>query len=387
MNLGDLMNQLADDVDTRSLPAAEQIRRSGNSLRRQRRARLSIAAAVVVVVGLVTTVAIIQHPWTRTVPEPASPIHGWRISRILGVPGSGATVYGGGSLWAVDMKDGQLTGDGTSPAGSLYQIDPASGHVLDRIPGAVGGWPNIGAGAIWLCTAAGDLNVLTRVDLATHEIRRIATSDPRQLPHGTVFAAGNLWVANWATGDLVRLDPATDRVRRTIHIGKSGTGQAPLSLISDGHSFWVGSDNGLITRFDGATGERTGRLQLPFRQVLFDGIDPLRHVLYAHSLRGNGLLEVTIGQSGPDRIGRELPLTEEVDGMIGGFALGADSLWVATLNPDQLLRIDPGTFTIRERMPLTGLSHGSNVPVALAASGRTVWIRVEGKVLELAPDS
>lgn len=386
MNLGDLLNQLADDVDTRSLPDADQIRRTGDRFRRQRLARLSVGAAVVAVVAVVATVAVVTNPWTRSAPEPVSPIDGWRVTRTLDVPGSGAIIFGDDSLWVVDMEEGELAEDGTSPAGSLLEVDPGSGDILDRIPGAVGGWPNIGAGAIWLCTAAGDLDVLTRVDLATHEVRRIATSDPRQLPHGTAFAGGNLWVANWSSGDLVRMDPQTGRVRQTIHLGDYSTGQAPRSLISDGHSLWVGNDNGLVSRFDGATGDQTSRLQLPFREVGFDGIDSRRHVLYANAVRGNSLLEINIGQAGPDRLGRELPLTEEVDGMLGGFAMGTDLLWVATTNPDQLLRIDPETFAIRERMPLTGMAHESNVPVALAASGRTVWIRVEGKVVELAPD-
>jgi hypothetical protein len=386
VNLADLMNQLADDVNTRLLPDADQVRRTGDRFRRRRLARLSVGGAVVAVAAVVSTVAIITHPWTRSAPEPVGPIDGWRVTRTVEVPGSGSIIYGDDSLWVVDMKDGELAEGGTTPAGSLYQIDPGSGDILDRIPGAVGGWPNIGAGAIWLCTAAGDLNVLTRVDLATHEVRQIATSDPRQLPHGTAFAAGNLWVANWSSGDLVRIDPKTDRVQQTIHIGNYGTGQAPHSLISDGHSLWVGDDDGMLTRFDGATGEQTSRLRLPFREVAFDGIDPDRHVLYAHAVRGNSLLEIKTGQPGPDRIGRELPLTEEVDGMLGGVAIGTDSLWVATTNPDQLLRIDPETFTISERLPMTGMAHESNVPVALAASGRTVWIRVEGEVMELAPN-
>lgn len=386
MNLGDLMNQLTDDLDPRALPDPDQIRRTGERFRRQRRTRISVGAAVVAVAAVVVSVALVSNPRPGTAPEPVGPLDGWRVSRTLDIPGSGAIVVGHGSLWVVDMKNGELTKDGTTPVGSLYQVDPGSGAVLDRVPGAVGGWPTVGADAIWLSTAAGGLDVLTRVDLATHDVRRIATSHPRQLPHGTALVGGNLWVDNWASGDLVRMDPGTGEVRQTIHLGNVASGRAPLSLISDGHSLWVGDEDGLLTRFDGTTGEQTSRLQLPFRDVAFDGIDARRHVLYANAVRGNSLFEIHVGQAGPDRLGRELPLTEEVDGMLGGFALGTDSLWVATTNPDQLLRIDPETFTISERTPLTGMAHTSNVPVAMAASGRTVWIRVEGKVVELGPE-
>ncbi|GAB3778243.1 NHL repeat-containing protein [Nocardioides ungokensis] len=384
MNLADLMTQLTDDVDTRLLPTPEDIRRTGDTLRRQRRARFTVGATVLAVMAVVTSVAIVTHPFARSGPEPGGPIDGWRVIRTLEIPGSGDAFYGDSSLWVIDNRNQELTEDGT-PSGDLYQIDPRSGVVLDRIPGAVGGWPNVGAGAIWLSTAAGGLNTLTRVDLASHEVTRTSTSHPRQLPHGTAWAAGNLWVANYTSGDLLRMDPETRQVRQTIHLGDNRNGRAPQSLISDGHSVWVGNDNGLITRLDGATGEETSRLQLPIRGVRFDGIDTRRHVLYAHALRGNSIFQINTGPPGPDRIRDELPLTQDVGGMLAGFAVGTESLWAATLNPDDLLRIDPETLRISERIPLTGLNHESNVPIALAASGRAVWIRVNDRVRELAP--
>lgn len=383
MNLADLMNQLADDADTRLLPTPDEIRRTGDTMRGRRRARFAVGAAVLAVTVVVTAVAIATHPFVRSAPEPGGPIDGRRVIRTLEVPGSGDVFYGADSLWVIDNGDQELTQEGT-PAGDLYQIDPGSGEVRDRISGAVGGWPNVGAGAIWLSTAAGDLNMLTRVDLTSHEVTRTSTSHPRQLPHGTAYAAGNLWVANYSSGDLLRIDPDTLQVRQTLHLGDYRNGRAPQSLIGDGHSVWVGDDNGLIRRLDGATGEETSRLQLPIREVRFDGIDTRHHLLYAHALRGNSLFQINTGQRGPDRIGNEQPLTQNVDGMLAGVAIGSDSLWAATLNPDSLLRIDPETLRISERIPLPAVNHESNVPVALAASGRTVWIRVNGRVLELA---
>ena len=388
MNLADQLNQLADDVDTRGLPDAQEIRRTGDRFRRQRRARISVATTVVAVVAIVTTAAVVTRPWTRSAPEPVSPIDGWRVTRTLEIPGSGAMLYGADSLWVVDMKDGELAEDGTAPAGSLYQIDPASGEVLDRIPGAVGGWPSVGGGAIWLCTAAGDLNMLTRVDLATHQVTQIETSHPKQLPRGTAFAGGNLWVSNWVSGDLLRIDPETDRVQRTLHLGEGSSPRTPSNPISDGHSLWLSSGSGLITRLDGATGEQTSRLQLPDLDVQLAGIDSRRHILYGYPVRGwTTLYEINADPSARDQLGRDVGLTpKRLDATILAFAVGSGSLWAATMNPDELVRIDPKTFTVTGRMPLTGMDRGSNVPVALAASGQTVWIRVAGKVLELAPD-
>jgi hypothetical protein len=144
------------------------------------------------------------------------------------------------------------------------------------------------------------------------------------------------------------------------------------------------NDDGLVTRFDGATGETTSQLQLPARDVSLVGIDGGRHLLYAASR--DSVFEINVDPARPDQLGRQVVVTpQRVDVMVAGFIPGPGSLWVATLNPDELVRIDPNTFTVTGRMPLTGMDHGSNVPVAVAASSRSVWIRLEGKILELAP--
>lgn len=383
MNLAEQMNQLADAADLRLLPDAEDIRRTGDSIRRRRRTRLSVGAAALAVLAVVTTVVIASLPSARPAPQPAGTIDGWRLTRTLTVPGTGATITGAGSVWVVDMQRGERMQDGRTPAGSLYQIDPATGEVLARVSGAVGGWPTIGGGAIWLCTAAGDLNLLTRVGLQTRDVTQIRTSNPPQLPHGTALAQGSLWAANWASGDLVRLDPITGRVRQTIHLGEGGSGQAPSNPISDGHSVWVANHDGLVSRFDGTTGTTTSQLQLPALDVTLTGIDPARHVLYAQSR--TSIFEIRVDSARRDELTRELAVTpHRVDVMVVGATFGAGALWVTTLNPDELVRIDPTTLTVTGRMPLAGVDHHSNVPVALAADDRSVWVRLPGKVLQLS---
>lgn len=384
MNLAEQMNRLADAAELRLLPDAEEVRRTGDRFRRRRRAQLSVAAAALAVLAVVATVAIASLPSPRPVPQPAGTIDGWRLTRTLDVPGTGAAITGAGSVWVVDMRSGEPRDDARTPAGSLDEIDPATGEVVGRIVGAVGGWPTVGGGAIWLCTAAGDLNVLTRVDLATHVVTQVPTSSPSQLPHGTALAGGNLWVANWASGDVVRLDPTTGQTKQTMHLGQGGSGQAPSNPMSDGHSVWVANHDGLVTRFDGTTGRKTSELQLPALDVGLAGIDSTRHVLYAQS--GATIFEITTDPARGDKLRRELAVTpHRIDVLVSGVAVGAGALWVATLNPDELVRVDPATFTVTGRMPLNGVDHGSNVPVAVAAGDRSLWVRLQGKVLQLTP--
>jgi streptogramin lyase len=256
---------------------------------------------------------------------------------------------------------------------------------VDRIPGAVGGWPAIGAGGLWLSTAAGDLDVVTRVDLTSLRVSRLQVSGPGELPHGVVSAGGGLWVALPASGDLLRLDPVTYAVARRIHLGDPGSGRGPQSIVSDGTRVWVVDGNGLITRFDARTGLVTSTLQLPAREAGFIGVDPTRHVAYATSLVGTDLYEVSTPTDGPDTFSREVTLPTAVDGAIAAGAIGSDRLWVATMNPDVVLGVDPDSLAVRTRVPVAGMDRTSNVPVALAAKDHTLWIRVAGKVVQVEP--
>jgi hypothetical protein len=382
MDLADELNRLADDADLRLLPDAETIRR-GRSTPHVRISRLTVLAVVAVVSVVVASIALVTAGLDRSAPQPVGPVGEWRVLRTVPVPGSGAVVSAEDSVWVVDTKGGELTADRAAPAGSLYRLDPMSGRVVDRIPGAVGGWPAVGAGALWLSTAAGDLDVLTRVDLTDLRVSRVRVSGPGELPHGVAYAGDSLWTAVPPSGDVLRIDPGTNAVRQRIHLGDAATGRGPQSVVSDGTRVWVADSNGLVTRVDARTGTVTSRLQLPAREVGLVGVDPRRHVVYATSLTSASLYEFDTPINGPDTFGRELALPTGVDGAVAAAALGSGTIWVATLNPDVVLGVDLDSLTVRTRVPLTGVDRSSNVPVALAAGDGALWVRVAGKVLQL----
>jgi streptogramin lyase len=74
-------------------------------------------------------------------------------------------------------------------------------------------------------------------------------------PRDALLAAGSLWIADYE-GRVVRLDPATRRVRARI-----GVGGTPMAIAADGDGIWVlsnesspGAERSRLTRLDARTG-------------------------------------------------------------------------------------------------------------------------------------
>jgi hypothetical protein len=286
-----------------------------------------------------------------------------------------------GSLWVTDAKDAALNSAGTAPAGVMYEIDPATGDVVARIPGAVGGWPSVGRGAIWLSTAAGGLNVLTRVDLNTHEVTRISTAPGKPLPHGAAATRYGVWVANTELDELVRLNPETGAVTKRVRFGIDVKGEAPWNPIVDQGTVWVSTDDGRVVGIDTATGRQVANVKLPIREARLTWTH--RHVLFV-SGRGGDTFRVDVSHA-------DQPTTEPATrwtllqrmGDVQALTAGAGSLWMVLVGPDELLRLDPATFEITGRMPLSGIDSDSPIPVQIVSADGAVWIRTQDKVREL----
>jgi outer membrane protein assembly factor BamB len=379
MNLGDQLDRLADDLDLPALPEPGVIVAAGDRRRARHRRRIVLAAAAAIAAVLALALNRVDHGVAL------QPAHdgGWRVTRTIAVPGSGVVVYAGGSLWVGDSRHETMAADGMSPAGVLYQVDPVSGSVAAPIPGVVGGWRSVSDGYLWMCTLMSDLNVLTRVDLGSHQVTRLATSEPRQPPHGTAYVAGRLWVANSDSGDLVALDPDTGRVLQTVHVGNPDMGETPILPVTDGSGLWFSTPSGEIWHFDGLTGKPISRLGVSTHQVNIVGVDTGRRTLYAVEAGGRTIFEVGMDQLGTWR-GRKLTLSTIAGGIQTATAtISNGALWVATANPAQLLMVDLQSFQIRERLPLGGVDEKSMVPVDLTSGRGVVWVRTHDKVLEL----
>jgi YVTN family beta-propeller protein len=171
----------------------------------------------------------------------------------------GSVAFGDGSVWVA-------YGDG-----SVFRIDPASGHVITKMtagnsPSAiafgidalwVANWIDdnimrfnastnglvtpisvglhpiglaLSPGSVW-ATGAGADNV-TRVDTVSNSVQ--TTIQVGREPAGIAFGAASVWVANSGDGTVSRIDPRTDDVVATIHVGNS-----PSRITVGSDAVWV----------------------------------------------------------------------------------------------------------------------------------------------------
>jgi streptogramin lyase len=136
---------------------------------------------------------------------------------------------GAGSLWTVDDASGEV-----------LRIDPARRAVIARI--AVGDGPSdlVFAGErAWVINHRD--RGLVRIDTSSNAPSRLATI-PGDAPERIAHAAGSLWITGRGT-DLLRVDPATGEVQRTIEIGAGG-----IDVVAAAGSIWVPARNAASDR-------------------------------------------------------------------------------------------------------------------------------------------
>src|SRR5262249_45864391 len=145
--------------------------------------------------------------------------------------GPGAITSGYGSVWTANMTDNTLS-----------RIAPSSGRVVKTIPlGATPSGLAAGNGGIWVtCAQTG------RLLFVNPRTNRVS---PRPLavgasPSAVAVGAGYVWIAD-SSGKVVRLDPATGRMRTVI------SGGAPTGIVYADGAVWVaGSHDGSVARID-----------------------------------------------------------------------------------------------------------------------------------------
>lgn len=141
----------------------------------------------------------------------------------------------------------------TSDRGTLYRIDPNSNRVVATIP--VGG-PIVGVatggGYVWVTRPTEGIGELIRVDPATNRVSG-APIDAGPGPISALYGFGALWVTNSSPSSVVRVDPSTGTVSTMGFTGLAAAGYGSL---------WASSDDSVV-RVDPRTGRPAATLRVP----------------------------------------------------------------------------------------------------------------------------
>jgi len=207
-------------------------------------------------------------------------------------------------------------------ANIVSKVDPDSGDVVGelRVPEACG--LAVDDHDLWVTTTTG----LVRVDPDT--LAEQATVELGELVFGIAIGPDAVWAQGESGGGTVwRIDPSTNAVTTEI----AAPGASAIAMGSD--SVWVAArDDAVVYRIDPATNSVAATIELP---------GPIGGV-------GVGLDGVWVSGFGDGWVSRIDPETDEVTGSIstGYVHLGPPitafgSVWVAALDEDVVLRIDP----------------------------------------------
>jgi YVTN family beta-propeller protein len=187
---------------------------------------------------------------------------------------------------------------------------------------------------------------------------------------GLASGGGALWVADGPDGTLLRVDPKSHRIVKTI-----GVGLVPEAVAAREDAVWVaehaGSDNFASLRVVDSTtgqGERPRRLRIGGAAVTGLLVDEEGAWL---GLQFSGVYRID-GTSGAIRG----PV--QGSGDTSAFAFGDGALWIAEKDDQVVSRIDPATETVQVAIPLaareaTAMAFGAGWLWVADGAGNKVW--------------
>ena len=119
-----------------------------------------------------------------------------------------------------------------------------------------------GDGAVWLSYPSNDS--VSRIDPATNKVTASIHVGPQ--PAGIAISPGAVWVADAGGPSVSRIDPATNRVVATIRVGpKLDCCAEHMSLTATRGTLWVAVPNANeIVRVDPTTNHLVATLKLPY---------------------------------------------------------------------------------------------------------------------------
>ncbi len=330
------LEALIDDTRLPSPPSMEELRertdRRGPQAHRPRRLLAGVLTAVVVISGVVLSIAYgprsstkgSNPPATRPTPVPDVIALGPKIAQPTVLAASNGKLWVSG--YTSDNRDGPL-----------LEFDAATGRLLSTIRLPNGGPFQIVAGksSIWMRTQQGESSThLVKIDARTH---RIVANIPLSFDGGLAVTSDAVWTVDGPYG-LRRIDPRTGHTIATIPL--PGGRYGPLSVTAGPLGVFLGNSyDGSIWRVNTQT--NTVRLVTHIGTAVGQMFE-LGTSLWVPT--GTALVDLPVSTGIPGR-------TIELGAPILSAASDGHYLWVTTEKPKPgAFRIDP---TSGEITPIT----------------------------------
>ena len=183
---------------------------------------------------------------------------------------------------------------------SVALVDAGGGAVrfAAPLPGRPTGLASTGD-TVWTTTV--DSPALVGIDIGTRSIVR--TVPLRIRPDAVALGEGAIWVVDGGRGVLVRVEPGYDEVSDAIRFRprRRGEGGAPASAVVADGGVWITDGSTRMVRVDAATRSITT-------------VDDRRR--------------------------------------LAGAAAGAGAIWAISDDPPSVIRVDPSTRSVTDRLPL-----------------------------------
>jgi streptogramin lyase len=242
-----------------------------------------------------------------------------------GLAPCGLTADPSGDVWVANCFAGEARND------NVVRIDPRTLRFKKTwsVPSREGYFRGLayGGGSLWISDALGISGypqwTVTRIDPETGERHRI----PIDGPAGSMAWSegyGDLWMNNFNSGAVGRLDASTGRVETIPQVATN-----PVTLVVDGDTVWIGD---------------WSRPQL----VRLPAVGP-----------------------GTRRVVPLPTAVTDYSSAVWRIDAGAGSIWAATPRLHALYRIDPKTNAVT-RIPVPYL------PSGVAADDDAIWVTVRG---------
>jgi DNA-binding beta-propeller fold protein YncE len=243
-----------------------------------------------------------------------------------------------------------------------------------------------GAGALWVVGS----DEVIRIDPATDKVAaRVPVRATGSGPAAVAVGAGAVWVPVAVPGALLGIDPDHDKVATRISLG--GPLRGVMSVAATRDTVWVAccgdvdagapTPGGRLLRVDPARKRVVADIALPAAPVAVTADSSAAWVATA----GGQVLMVSSKRN-------RVAATIEAGGPLGfsqTIAVGAGGVWLADPFDEQVVRIDPKTRRVMARIPagaVTGLAVTGDAVWALSSLGLVRVDPAQDRVEAIAPD-